>query len=274
MADLRERLQAAAGEPADGPDVIAAMVRGERLRRRRRTTRVGSALAVVALSAAIGAAMLDLGSDPSVPPIGEGPERGDPGLGVLEQPLTSENELTSWSLGGTGSPGLDLELPPARLAPPAHDEQRGGSPDLDPSQARRATKIDGLEVYVIPALGSPVGVDGEELDGEWVYVYATAPGWRFWGSAPVPAPDGAAWAGSFPYGVGDDHRRVGIVVVGDGLDTATAAAGTVPVENNIAVIDDFGHDSVAEFEGPAGDHTLTTSAPEGDEEASAPGRRS
>jgi hypothetical protein len=77
----------------------------------------------------------------------------------------------------------------------------------------------------------------------------------------VPDPDEAVWAGSFPYGVGDDHRLVGILLVGNGLDTVTTEAGTFEVENNVAVLDDFGYDSYAAFEGPAGDHSLATPGP-------------
>lgn len=269
--DVRERLDRAAGDPARGPDVAAAIARGDRLRRRRRVGVGSTALLVVAVTVAVGTSLspgtpgrvLEVADRPDAQqPLPDG--RTDPlasDLDLFEGPLLEEQRLLSHTVGGPGKPGVGLERPPERLRDPGFDEAVGAGDDrdIDASRARLATTVGELEVYLVPtsAFAEPVMAGGEDADGDWLYVYATAPGWRYWGSAPVPEPGEANWAGSFLYGVGEDMTLLGLVVVGDGLSTASTGTATVPVEGNVAVLEDVGYDSTVTFSGPAGPFTLT-----------------
>lgn len=253
--DVRERLRAAAGTPTEGPDVTAALRRGTHLRRRRRAAVGGGTLAAVALVVGLGIAVVDPVEPGVVTPTTDDRRQDEPTLEILEQPPTG---LDSYVTGTPGQPGVGLERPEHRLRDPGSGPDGADRQDIAADRARLAAEHDGLAIHLVPPAGDAVDVTGDVVEQPWTYVYAVAPGWRFWGSVPIPAPGRAAWAGSFPYGVGDDHRLVGIVVVGDGLDTGHTSSGTVEVQDNVVVLEEFGYDSTVTFTGPAGEHTLRT----------------
>lgn len=268
--DVRERLHEAVGDAIDGPDIEAVIRRGNRLRRRRQLGFGGAALAVAAIATVFGATL-----DSTIPLIegptisddvaGHPPEPADP-LGEQlalfdEPPPEEERRPPSFSIGGA-NPLPGVQYPAQRLQEPRPLLEQAGTDNADLRRARLAATHDDLaidldrplEVYLVPHTGKAVDPDGTPLAGDWIHVYLTGPGHRFWGSAPIPQPGEAAWAGSVPVG----GQLTGLIVAGDGLDTAHSDQGAVQIEDNVVVLNGFGYDSSVSLSGPAGQFTLTT----------------
>lgn len=244
------------------PDTAAALRRGARLRRRRTLAR--SAAVTVALVAVIGvAALLRPQAPPSVPPVGDGPSTTSiEQLDVFERPARADDRIPSMVHFAVDDPGVQRRGP--RLDPPGPqvgtDELADADTyplDADRRAARLGWRQGRLTVHLAPPTGDPVDPDLRPLPGEWLYVVLDRPGPQFTGSAPVPAPGTAAWAGSVPV----EGVLTGILVVGDGLEQAHGPAGSVRVQDNVVLVEDVGRGDDVTLTGPAGDFVLSIPDP-------------
>lgn len=261
--DLREQLHRAAGHPDRAPDVALAIRRGTRLRRKRHVAVATSVAAVALVVVAVGAAVI---APPglSVGPVGD-PDGSVPSLEVFQRPQQPGDELRGWSVGSGAFPRPWLQLPSDQLAVGRSDAGPVG-PDLVPRDARLVyERDDGLQVRFVPSRGRP----SDDHDRPWMYVAADMPGRHFFSSVPVPAPGQALWAGS----IAISGTLTGVIVVGDGLDTAHTDAGAIPVRDNVVVVEGFGYDSTITLSGPAGETTLTAEADRRERPSAADGRR-
>lgn len=234
-ADLKERLERAAGTPRHGPDVQAALRRGSSLRRRRQalmgTGLLLAAVAVIGVGSLL-AVLAPLGNSDRAATQPGPPEPAVPDLAVFERARTPQDDAPP-----IGMPGLD------RVGAQAH-----------PEHSRLAAERAGLAVYLIPVEGDPRRGDAgpalcvavvERSEGD---SRAAACG------IDIPGPGEGAWALSAR---GRDLDPVSVVIVGDGLDIARTEAGEVAVEGNVALLTGPHAASPVTLEGPAGETTVT-----------------
>lgn len=234
-ADLHDRLERAAGTPDRGPDIDAALRRGTRLRRRRHAL-TGTGLVIAATAAmSIGALLSGLLPQHRVEltPTETGPPA--PELAVFDRARTPADEL------------------PTGVSPP-----EAGRLEVLSDESRLAVEEQDLAVYLLPAEGELLDIDGEPVDGPWLCVVVVErPEQQERVAAcgvPAPEPGQGVWALSAR---GSDSDSVAVVVAGEGLDTARTAEGEVAIEDSVALL--IGAHSVPPviLEGPAGETTVT-----------------